>query len=386
MENTSFYGNDNGFREQGDSLYQCFGLELVPGNKCQLNCDGCFKNQNLSEKGDIPLEEAKDYIRQAQESGFSEVAFLGGEPGLYPHIFELIQFTREQKLKPILVTNGILLADEENAQKLEGMDSIVVTHAYFPGGEQVIDTFSGRNGYAELLAKAIENIKKIPNTTVILEMALNDQFFPHAFDFFKYCRENNLDPFIEISRRDDEGGKTTRVSPEQVKQLFERFREYDELNYPEKASHITTPPAYGQACTMPMTGVHIKNFGNGDHGGVYSCCAQPIRHGDLKKESLQEILKSPTLSVYQNQDAFIVGPCKDCDVYDECKGGCRGEAVLRFGCPRASNPGCDKIPEDKREDISVMAPESCGGCVLESDEACSLKPKESLKAKSKFYF
>jgi radical SAM protein with 4Fe4S-binding SPASM domain len=363
------------FREHaGDTTLQSFALELVPGHVCELNCECCYKkNGPIKKTGAIPFEAACDYILQAKEEGFGEIVLIGGEPLLHPQIFDLIRYIRGQiRLTPILATNAVKLADSESAEQLKGQEVVLVTHAYFPGGETVIDKFAGKNGYAEILKRAIGNIRKIPDVKLVLEMPLNDTLFPHAFDFFQYCREQGITPFIEFSRATDNGAATSSVTPEQVAELFGKMREYDLRNCPSLADPKISPPAYGNKCTMSITGLHVKNFGDGDYGGVYSCCAQKIKHGDLREAKLHKIMQSPTLAVFVDQDKYIVGPCKDCEIYDICKGGCRGQAFLKFGCPRASSPACHLIPKEIRENPVIMAPSSCIGCPAESCETCNL--------------
>lgn len=378
---TSFYGS--AFRELGSgSKRQSFAMELVPGHVCELGCECCYKKNGrpTKENGAIPYSTAENYIDQAREAGFKEIVLIGGEPLLHPRIFELIRHTREQNLTPILASNGIKLADPSAARELAGQNVVLVTHAYFPGGEEIIDKFSGKNGYAEILKRAISNIKDIPDVKLVMEMPLNDTLFPHAFDFFRYCREHGITPFIEISRTADSGKPTTTITPEQVAGLFEQFREYDRKFFPALADRTVTPPAYGNKCTMSITGLHVKNLGNGDFGGVYSCCAQKIRHGDLTKEPLHQILQSPTLAVFADQDKYIVGPCRDCEIYGTCRGGCRGEAYLKFGCPRASSPACHLIPAEVRNNPAIMAPASCAGCPAEDCASCGLK-NDMIKSK-----
>jgi len=395
MTESGFYpssASPNAFREKHDSPHQCFGMEIVPGEKCQLHCEACYKTpmksgrlsaicERASYPGDTPLAAAIDYVSQAQAAGFREVALLGGEPTLHPDVQEILRHIREERMTPILATNGIRLAEQVEAEKLTETKPVVVTHAYIPqqdgvDGHAVIDSYSGKRGYAALLKRAIDNLVRQKGVTLVLEMPLVDSLYPHAFSFFTYCRERGVVPFIEISRSNDRSQATTTVTPEQVRELFERFRAFDEEHFPEKAAQHVHPPAYGNPCTMSISGVHVKNFGRGDYGGVYSCCAQHMRHGDLKDQSLEEILKSETLAVYRNQDAYIVGPCRDCTLYDICKGGCRGEAFLRFGCPRASSPACDRIPSHIRHDPTVMAPQTCDGCPAEHTAGCSLSPRK----------
>jgi len=86
---------------------------------------------------------------------------------------------------------------------------------------------------------------------------------------------------------------------------------------------------------MSITGLHVKNFGGGNYGGVYSCCAQSICHGDLKQKSLEEILTDPAMAVFKDQDYWIAEPCRSCEFYPVCRGGCR----LRAGRARAAVDG-----------------------------------------------
>ncbi len=362
------------FREQGDSGNQSFAIELVPGYRCQLNCGPCFKStmQCTGAENEMPTLEVEDYVRQACEEGFQEIVIIGGEPTLHRDVYRIIRHVRGLGLSPILCTNGYPFAKEEKAKELEGTGTTVVTHAYFPGGDEVIDEFSGKEGYAQTLKKAIDNLKQVEDVTLVMEMPLTDLMYPHAFDFFKHCRETDVIPFIEISRSRDNGAPTTNVTPEQVAELFEKMRQFDEANYPDLADKVITPPAYGNKCTMTKTGLHVKNFATSEHG-VYSCCAQGVSHGDLRKQSLKEIMRSSTLAIFRDQDRYIVGPCVDCEEYDICQGGCRGEAYLKFGCPRASSPSCHLIPEEVRNDRSIMAPENCDGCPAEDCGNCSLE-------------
>lgn len=98
-----------------------------------------------------------------------------------------------------------------------------------------------------------------------------------------------------------------------------------------------------------------------------------MRHGDLKERSLAEVLAVPGVAVFQEQDEWIAGPCRDCEYYASCRGGCRGEAALVFGCSRASCPVCWHIDPEFRNNPAVMMPASCKGCPLLGHHDCHPK-------------
>lgn len=353
------------FREDGVRRYQSFALELVPGNQCQLKCKHCYKiNGCTANSGKMPEDFVFDSLRQARECGFSEAVFIGGEPTLHPSLPRFVSFALEIGLAPIVCTNGIRLADPEYASSLALPGTTLVLHGLLPA--EVHDEHVGMDGFNSKLEKAFENVHGKPEVTLIAEAVIIHEFMPHIPALHQHCLDTGVVPFLEITRRSDTGRQYEgTAAPEEVCQLFTQLARQDP-NPPT----VLVPPAYGQPCTMAITGLHVKNFGDGDYGRVFSCCAQHVCHGDLKTHSLGEVLDSTSLEVFHNQDDWIYGPCRKCDHYSICQGGCRGEAFLSFGCSRASSPACWHIPAHTREDPSVMMPPTCADCPLEGNPAC----------------
>lgn len=94
-------------------------LSIVATNSCQCNCPYCINS--LTDKTlHLPFEKAKVNIKKAiDEFSIKEAVILGGEPTLYPHLFELIDFLKKSGLRKFgLTTNGIRLKDHEFFVKL----------------------------------------------------------------------------------------------------------------------------------------------------------------------------------------------------------------------------------------------------------------------------
>lgn len=356
-----------GFREKGVVLYQSFALELVPGFKCQLHCRNCYKRNGevgIRGGGDMPAAFVKDALLQAKDCGFAEAVFIGGEPTLHPDLPEFMDFASKIGLTPILCTNGIKLADANYATRIAVPGSVLVLHAPLPGS--VHDSHVGHEGYQALLEKAYDNVIGSERVTIVAEIVVIQRYLKYIPEMYQWCLERGITPFIEINRRYDNGFVySDTVEPEKVRELFERLTAM--MSIPPS---VLVPPAFGQPCTMAITGLHVKNLGDGDYGGVYSCCAQKVRHGDLLRQRLAEVLADKSLAVFKQQDEWIYGPCSSCQYYATCRGGCRGEATLAFGCPRASCPVCWHISVERRSDPAVMVPATCAGCPLEGNSAC----------------
>lgn len=366
MCSNSFYG----FREKGIARYQGFALEIVPSWRCQLRCKNCYKGQKRQKgnDGNMPVGFVESSLRQAKECGFSEAVFMGGEPTLHPNLPDFVAMSLATGLQPIIVSNGMKLAEVGYAAEAVKPGTTFVLHAPLP--VEVQDEEVAFFGYAEKLRQAYENIAQFGKAvTIVAEVVVIKEFMAFIPEACNWCRERGVIPFVEFCRRDDNGvSYQNNTTPEEVLSLFQELQRSDDA-----CPSVLVPPAYHQACTMSITGVHVKNFGDGDYGGVYSCCAQKVRHGDLRLKPLAEIMADPSFEVFKCQDDWIYGPCRQCRYYLSCRGGCRGEAALAFGCARASNPFCWHIPPQVRTESALMAPANCDGCPLKGNPACNPK-------------
>jgi hypothetical protein len=72
-------------------------VEFHPTYRCDLSCVGCNRLCFLPPKTpDMTLDDARAFFRQANELDWHPtVAILGGEPTLYPYLFELIDLSAE---------------------------------------------------------------------------------------------------------------------------------------------------------------------------------------------------------------------------------------------------------------------------------------------------
>lgn len=73
-------------------------------DNCDLHCPGCYRH---SVEGHRAFYEVKEDILLCQKlTNCDRMAVAGGEPLLYPHIVEVIDFIRSHNMKPVLLTNG----------------------------------------------------------------------------------------------------------------------------------------------------------------------------------------------------------------------------------------------------------------------------------------
>ncbi|MGQ9469174.1 MAG: radical SAM protein [Nitrososphaerales archaeon] len=75
--------------------------------KCNLECIHCYAVYNPHKL--LTTKEARSLITQASDLGAKSFVFTGGEPLLRPDILELLTFTRDLGMTPIIVTNATLI-------------------------------------------------------------------------------------------------------------------------------------------------------------------------------------------------------------------------------------------------------------------------------------
>jgi len=347
------------------------GVDLIDG--CNLNCVQCFYLKSRPPFKCLSEGQVANIIIQAKKVGFKELYTLGGEPTLHPRLANILAIGLKYMPKVILVTNGIKFADSKYCQTiaLPGLDISMHRQAINPKHKPLVDKVLGRQGAFELKQHAWKNIQKYWQGKVCVQLNLLRPLVEKGcvMEVFKWARDQGFEPIMELSKSGPffSRGCDLDVSPIKVLRLYEEMRQYDEKYYPSLAADVLVPPSYGHNCTLIETGVHITV--NGD---VLPCVGHStIIYGNVFRDKLKTILRSPIRQAIQNYEAWIVGPCTKCPYFLYCHGGCRGEAVWATGCLRASDPYCWHHPPHLV--LKDMAPKTCEGCILENYDGCKIK-------------
>jgi molybdenum cofactor biosynthesis enzyme MoaA len=77
---------------------------MILTERCNFKCPYC---RGLQNKGDMPLERAYEVLDQWLDQGLKNIRFSGGEPMVYPHLSELVEYCAWNSVEHIAVsTNG----------------------------------------------------------------------------------------------------------------------------------------------------------------------------------------------------------------------------------------------------------------------------------------
>jgi len=169
---------------------------LIPNNsyllfltpKCNLNCSICYTKTKKAPIKEMPIDFIKSSIKEWKGVCISP---FGGEPTLRKDLEKIIQVISESGNVPMLVTNGLKLADLNYLKRLKkaGLKSIVYQFDGFD--DEVYKVLRGRK-LVRIKMKALENIKKL-SIPVSLDFTLTRNINEHELDkTIDYALKNNF--------------------------------------------------------------------------------------------------------------------------------------------------------------------------------------------------
>jgi hopanoid biosynthesis associated radical SAM protein HpnH len=150
-------------------------LMLEPTHQCNLACKGCGRIKEYRETlgQSMTLEECLEAV---EECGAPVVTVTGGEPLIYPPIFELLQELVHRQKHIYLCSNAILL--EKSLPRLPRSDRLTLS-IHLDGLAPTHDRILGRSGVFNQAIKAIkaakaEELRVCTNTTIYKETNLEE--------------------------------------------------------------------------------------------------------------------------------------------------------------------------------------------------------------------
>ncbi len=145
-------------------------LMLEPTHQCNLTCAGCGRIQEYHETLDQTLS-LEECLGAVEECGAPVVTITGGEPLIYPPVFDLLQELVNRHKHIYLCTNAVLL--ERHLPRIPLSERITLS-VHLDGLAATHDRLLGRPGLFNLAIKAIKAAKGrgfrvCTNTTIYKE-------------------------------------------------------------------------------------------------------------------------------------------------------------------------------------------------------------------------
>jgi len=87
---------------------------ITVNRQCNFRCPWCYgEDTHYDEKDTMSFEMAKDLVKTSVDMGVKYFNIIGGEPTLWPYLFEFNKFCKELDVTTCLVTNAARFGDDK---------------------------------------------------------------------------------------------------------------------------------------------------------------------------------------------------------------------------------------------------------------------------------
>lgn len=318
---------------------------------CNFRCQYCYVPNSEELKNELTNDEIRDLILQAKELGARKIIILGGEPMLYPNIFEMMQFIKDNGMAIEMFTNGTNI-DKVAAKKLFDYNVTVVLKLN-SFKEDLQDKLAGVKGAYKIIWEAFHNLKDAgyPSKEAILGIStvICNENFDELLKMWQWIRDQKMIPYFEMitpQGRAKENDMSLEVDSQKVKDLFFKISEIDKKQYGQIWD--PQPPLVGNKCLRHQFSCVVNS-----RGFVMPCVGVTIPVGNVRETKLSDILKdSEVIQNLRNYRPLIKEPCQSCKKVEDCYG-CRGAAYQLTGDYLASDPLCWHNIDKQKEIVSL---------------------------------
>lgn len=318
-------------------------LELT--NKCNLNCRHCFNGEIRDEKI-LTIETWKRIIDQLVDMKVFFVKITGGEPFLYPQLFELLHYLDSKQLNYIIYTNGLKI--KNNIEKIKNLKHLLMLRVSLEGTKEYNDYIRGKGNFDKVIS--VLKILDLYGINYSINYTISKENYTVLPDLEKYISDIcNLNTTIHLGFI-----KYAGSSLNNEKLCFKDDECYREaLSFIDgiiKTSRIIEPlymlpeyyyAVYGDHFGCPAGQISMVIRYNGD---VIPCGLMSeyeiARCGSACTDKLINIWEGEKMNYFR----CLKGSSERCDKCAEfmrnCTGGCRANALNLFGNITCSDVNC----------------------------------------------
>lgn len=312
------------------------GFPLIVGWEttlaCNLSCMHCGSTAGHPRSDELSLPESLSICDQFIDLLVCEVDFTGGEPLLWPHLFDVAHYLRKLKIKTKLITNGALLDSDIISQlKDAGITRVGIS---IDGIKETHNQIRTRAGLFEHIIKSLEQLAKsgIPVTVITTVNALNIDQLP---DLYSLLRSLNVDiwqfqPIFPLGRA--RYSKMLSLSETEYLKLGDFYKTHKASD--QQLNPVITPgDSFGYYTDLDKRepgwegcSAGIDLCGITSDGHIKGCLSMPdeLSEGDLRQRDLWNIWFDENSFSYNRKfnESKLGHNCTGCSHGINCRGGC----------------------------------------------------------------
>jgi MoaA/NifB/PqqE/SkfB family radical SAM enzyme len=309
-----------------------FFILVDPTSACNLACEGCWAGK-YSQKNSLSPERLDRLFNEAKELGIYWIVFSGGEPLVYPYLFELLG--KHSDMAFMAYTNGTMINEKV-------ADRIVEVGNFSPaisleGWKDRTDARRGAGTFDRVM-RAMDLLRErgavfgvsITITRHNVMEVTSDEFIDFLVD--KGVSYGWTFHYVPIGRNPD---VSLMLTPDQRAYLAERIP-YIRTHKPIQIGDFWNDGEVTGGCIAGGR----RYFHINAAGDVEPCAFVHFAVDNINDKSLVEVLRSPLFAAYQKRQPFhenFLRPCPIIDVPEALR-----EIVAESGA-RPTHEGADGV-------------------------------------------
>lgn len=295
---------------------------------CNLRCVHCYEG-TVHRKLDnaLQIEEWKNIIDQLDALHLKRLIIIGGEPCCNENVIEIISYASQKKMDVTLFTNGTLFDEKLISTVIKS--NIRVKLSVYGHVAAIHDGITRKPGSYLKLVDTVSKLVEfgVPTSAAVIIMRENENYVKEILDF---CRNLGMKCSKYDVIREVFGGVQNKHIPSNKNVLREVYFTKPNFRADKRrfdANYYENSCWYGKVAIM-------------ENGDVIPCeFERNIKYGNIRVNTLQEILKGEIARKYFFWSFDQVKGCCDCEYRFACKD-CRPIAESVCGKLDTKNPRC----------------------------------------------
>ena len=307
-------------------------LEIT--NKCNFSCIHCYANAGINDN-ELDINQLKDLIIQLKNLGVKNIAISGGEPFLYPHLWNLISFIKKYNIKVIIDTNGSLI-NTENMYNLKIHDVDLINISLHGYNDIEHELLTNKKGSFDKTIESIEimHTNRIPFGFNVCINRFNFETCHKILYIAYYFGAKSVNYFkIFPTGKGKISYTPLSISINEHKEVFKRIKDLiEKLDLKHLKLYAEVPYIYKNAPwdRAYACGISSNSFVITSDGNVYLCNGlrfPELLCGNINEQKLDDIWEKSIIfnkvRATRNNQLLLDGHCSSCDYFSFCMGGCR---------------------------------------------------------------
>ena len=303
-------------------------------DECNLACRYCYAESGGNCKETLSLDTLKDIAYQVKDiASHVEYTISGGEPLLNPDTLKYIKFLKELGNGIYLLTNGLLIS-EDNAKFLA--ENCLMIKISLDGSNDGINAITrGKNGFDKIM-NSYELLLKY-NANVKINMTITKKNINDIQNMVeKFGSRLSLQPFFKAGR--GSGNEDLEITGSEYFHAMANVEGVNPLG--AVARSLNTLRGRGVTkCAMADSEISIS-----ENGDVFPCqmlTDDEFCGGNIKTQSIKEILNSKVFENISSFSSTTNEDCKVCPIRLLCGGACRARSYFETGSIFVNSDFCE---------------------------------------------